>query len=70
MSPKALRAIGTGEKTLPILYRNVYGWFERVDRGLYAVSAKGRTEIEQYPELVEHYRDLTATSEGTTNPKG
>lgn len=58
MSPKALRAVGTGEKTLAILYHNVYGWFERVDRGVYAISTKGRTEIEQFPELVEHYRGL------------
>ena len=55
-SPKALRALGTGKKTLDILYHNVYAWFDRIDKGVYALSAKGRTEIGQYPELVEHYR--------------
>lgn len=55
-TPKALRALGTGSKTLSILYRNVYGWFERVDKGLYALSAKGRTDLAQYPEFVDRYR--------------
>ena len=54
-SPKALRALGAGPKTLSILYRNVYSWFERADKGVYALSAKGRIELAQYPELVEHY---------------
>ncbi len=27
-----------------ILYRNVYGWFERVDRGIYALSPQGASE--------------------------
>lgn len=67
MSPKALRDMGTGDKTLSILYHNVYGWFERVDRGIYAISAKGRTEIEQFPELVRHYRALI---EGIESPEG
>lgn len=56
MSPKALRALGTGEKTLSILYRNVYGWFDRVDRGLYALNAAGLAGLEQFPGLTECYR--------------
>lgn len=55
LSPKDLRSLGTGKKTLSILYTNVYSWFERVDRGVYALSAKGREEMEAYGELVEHY---------------
>ena len=30
-----IRALGTGEKTGPILAANHYGWFERIARGLY-----------------------------------
>lgn len=55
-TPKKLRSLGTGPKTLAILYRNVYSWFERVDKGTYVLSANGRTDLAQYPELVEHYR--------------
>ncbi len=28
-----------------ILYRNVYGWFDRVANGIYAVSPRGRREV-------------------------
>lgn len=52
LSPKELRALGTGEKTLSILSRNVYSWFERVSRGLYTLSSQGKTELGNYPELV------------------
>ena len=55
MSPKALRALGTGEKTYGILHRNVYGWFERLGVGTYALSPRGKTELSGYPELVKHY---------------
>lgn len=36
---------GLGEpKAYAILYRNVYGWFERRGKGIYALSPRGRTE--------------------------
>jgi hypothetical protein len=57
-SPACLRESGTGAKTLPILADNFYGWFERVKRGVYALSSKGREEIGAYPELVAHYREM------------
>lgn len=47
-SPKNLRALGTGEKTGPILASNFYGWFERIARGIYALNAKGQTEYAQF----------------------
>jgi hypothetical protein len=56
--PKALRKLGTGDKTLSILRSNFYSWFERVGYGLYTVSTKGQTEIKRYPELAERYRSL------------
>ena len=28
-----------------ILLRNVYGWFERVERGCYRLSDRGRAEL-------------------------
>jgi hypothetical protein len=33
----------------PILYRDVYGWFERPSRGVYAISPRGRREIGRWP---------------------
>ena len=32
-------------KTRDILYRNVYGWFDRVSLGIYALSTRGNREI-------------------------
>ncbi len=58
MQPRQLRALGTGEKTLSILARNVYGWFTRQGRGIYAVTPKGREALAQYPDLLRHYRTL------------
>lgn len=55
-TPKAIRAHGTGEKTLSILRRNVYGWFERVDRGVYRLTTQGQGALLDYPDLVAHAR--------------
>ena len=51
LSPKDLRAMGTGTKTQAILYDNVYGWFERVGTGTYRLAAHGARDIGAYPEL-------------------
>jgi hypothetical protein len=56
LAPRALRALGTGQKTLSILRSNVYGWFERVGYGLYALSARGRADLSRWPDLASNYR--------------
>jgi hypothetical protein len=33
-----------------ILRRNVYGWFERVERGVYALTESGRAALVRWPE--------------------
>ncbi len=50
-SPSGLRALGTGDKTPGILAKNYYGWFQRVDRGVYSITDQGCQEIRTYPEL-------------------
>ncbi len=32
-----------------ILYRDVYGWFDKVSRGIYTLSPRGEREIEAWP---------------------
>ena len=54
-SPAALRALGTGPKTLSILRFNAYGWFERVDRGVYALSTQAKSELSSWPVLKKRY---------------
>ena len=40
-------------KARDILYRNVYGWFENVSRGVYGLSPRGEREIEAWPPGAE-----------------
>jgi hypothetical protein len=35
-----------------ILQRNVYGWFERVERGVYRVTPRGRTALDSFSEML------------------
>ena len=58
LAPKKLRALGTGKKTFSILYNNYYGWFERVERGIYQLSQLGEQELKEFPELVAYYYGL------------
>lgn len=67
LTPRQLRALDTGSKTTSILYKDVYGWFERVDRGLYALSPLGRTALNDYSELVDEY---AAFLDELPSPKG
>jgi len=53
MSPKRLREMGTdARKTQSILSRNVYGWFERLSKGLYMVSPRGYEALKLYNDVV------------------
>ena len=54
-SPAALRSLGTGPKTLSILRFNAYGWFERVDHGIYALSAHAKADLASWPALTKRY---------------
>jgi len=33
-----------------ILRDNVYGWFERIDRGLYGLTQAGRAALQTWPQ--------------------
>jgi hypothetical protein len=48
MSPKALRAAADLPNVAGILQRDVYGWFERVCRGVYRLSPQGWLGIERF----------------------
>jgi len=57
LSPAKLRALETGPKSRAIVYDDVYGWFERIGRGLYDLRKKGHKALSDYPDLVAYYRD-------------
>ena len=62
-STKNLREFDSGKKTLSILYSNFYGWFQRVDRGIYDITIKGKSELKKFPGLVQKYEKLLRDSE-------
>lgn len=56
LSAAELKVLGTGDKTYGILYRNVYGWFERVETGRYGLHKAGKSALAGYGELRARYR--------------
>ncbi|RLC58131.1 MAG: hypothetical protein DRH89_01805, partial [Candidatus Cloacimonadota bacterium] len=70
-NPKKLREYNSGKKTLSILYSNFYGWFQRVDHGIYDITAKGKKELKNFPGLVKKYekylKEKKETTENTEN---
>lgn len=55
LSPSKLKGMGTGPKTGSILYNNFYGWFDRVSRGLYALSGQGKQEASSFKGVWRQY---------------
>jgi hypothetical protein len=56
LSAKRLKELGTDKKkTSNILQDNHYGWFDKVERGIYTLSEKGKAELNEYQELVNFY---------------
>lgn len=61
-SPKDLREMSARpDKVQPILSHNVYGWFDRVRRGVYRLNDAGVTALERYerdyPRLTAFFKD-------------
>jgi hypothetical protein len=64
LSPKKLREKGTDpKKTGTILMDNFYGWFERIQTGIYWITETGRDALIQYKELAQYYYDVLAQKE-------
>jgi hypothetical protein len=58
LAPRKLRELGTGSKTLSILSSNFYGWFERVERGVYRITQHGREELKTYTHVTKRFTGL------------
>ena len=54
MSAKQLKKLGCGEKTYPIIHDNHYGWFERVEKGIYDITDKGKKAVKKYKHVCEN----------------
>ena len=52
-------------KARDILYKNVYGWFDRASRGIYELSLQGKREISLWSSITEdENREMEQTEEG------
>ncbi|NOR44433.1 MAG: hypothetical protein GQ534_02515 [Candidatus Delongbacteria bacterium] len=58
LSPKQLRELGTGEKTGSILNKDFYGWFEKVEKGIYKLHSNGVDALEKYAEVADVYEKM------------
>jgi hypothetical protein len=63
MRPRDLRALGADARTQAILSKNYYGWFERIDRGVYALKPQGQAALAEYPELAARFRHALSERE-------
>jgi hypothetical protein len=53
MSPLRLRELTGKQKVSGILQKNYYGWFERVERGIYQLTSDGEEALKTYSSVVE-----------------
>lgn len=54
ITPKLAKEI-TGTDCGALLNRNYYGWFEKLERGIYTITDKCLAELADYPELTDYY---------------
>ncbi|MCI3919641.1 DUF2161 family putative PD-(D/E)XK-type phosphodiesterase [Paenibacillus sp. TRM 82003] len=52
MAPRQVRDIIASDKAASMLRGNVYGWFRRVERGVYAVTPEGVAALEQFSDVL------------------
>ncbi len=57
MSVKEIKELTGIEKTQTMLAKNYNDYFERIKRGTYQITEKGKTALSQYHALTEFYRD-------------
>ena len=63
-APKTLRQITGIETSATMLRQDVYGWFHRIDRGVYTLSPKGRDALATYADIVAEIEAQSARSVG------
>lgn len=54
MKTKELRDAGAPDKTTEILYKNYYGWFEKVGRAEYKLTEQGEKAIIKYRQIIKN----------------
>jgi hypothetical protein len=55
LSPKDLKKMGCPEKTGSMLYKDFYGWFERVEKGVYKLHENGAKALKEHAEVAQFF---------------
>lgn len=63
MKLKDLKAITQEDKCSSILQKNFYGWFERVERGIYVLTPLGKEELLKYEHVLQSILDSLKAEE-------
>jgi len=63
MSPKSIVNSGGGVKTQQILSGNIYGWFDKVSRGLYSLNPAGKKALKNYKDILKEINKTIDNSE-------
>ncbi len=53
LSPAGCKELGGSSKAGAILRDNHYGWFERIDRGVYRLHPAGKTALKEYADILK-----------------
>ncbi len=51
-APRQIASLTKNPKTAQFLQHNYYGWFERVQRGIYKNTPEGNAALEQYKDVI------------------
>jgi hypothetical protein len=57
-STKELREYTKRKKIVDILQKNYYGWFERVERGVYKITDKGQAALKTYEHILIELKQI------------
>jgi len=61
-SAAQMKKLGTPDNTLQIVASNHYGWFERISRGIYRLTAVGNDAPKQYPDIWQAAKKVVAAA--------
>lgn len=62
-SPKRLKENTGVAKAPAIVQKNYYGWFVRVEPGVYALTSSGEEALREHRTLVEKFREEGRSAE-------
>ena len=67
---RRVRKLGGSDKSSRILRDNHYGWFDKIETGVYSISNKGISELEKYSEIRDNaFVDIDKLKAEVDKPK-